>query len=190
MPPIWLTGISHSLNSAASWSSARRRMRSSRLILSWSESPVGIDGRELHKEFLLSLASHSLTGLHGVVGDLVVVALVADGGGEFRLPLEIFFPVIMEEAVQRFGAIFRRGGRFAVGASCARRKTGAKSNAARAQAASRFKWAGPSAEIGKRGIGMSVEHGGSVASSGEMCDRTISGKRENRRRACGREWSG
>ena len=64
---------------------------------------------------LCSRASSSLIGLHGVVGDLVVVALVADGRGKLGIVLEAVFPVVVEEIVERLAAVFKRGGRLAGG---------------------------------------------------------------------------
>ena len=69
----------------------------------------GIDGRELHQVFLLC-GEPVVDGLHGVVGNLVVVALVADGGGKLRFSFEVLFPVIVKQGVQRPGAFFGRGG--------------------------------------------------------------------------------
>ncbi len=70
----------------------------------------GIDGRELHQKILFG-GKPVVDGLHGVVGELVVVALVADGGSEFGLVLEVLFPVIVKDAMKGLGAIGGRGGR-------------------------------------------------------------------------------
>ena len=90
--------------------------------------PGGIDGRELHQVILLS-GEPVVDGAYGIVGDLVVVALVADRRSEFRLPLEVRLPVIVKECMQRPGAVLRRHrrsrGRLQLSA---KRNAGAKSN--------------------------------------------------------------
>ena len=61
----------------------------------------GIDGCEAHQEGLLAL-QFCVDGSHGVVVDLVVVALVADGGGKLGIVLEAIFPVVFEDCVEGF----------------------------------------------------------------------------------------
>jgi hypothetical protein len=100
MPPIWLTGISHSLNSAASWSSVNWRSSRSRLIFSWSVRPVvSMAARRIRKP---ARGPGFVIGLHGVVGDLVVVALVAQAGGKLGECGEVVFPVVGEDLVEGF----------------------------------------------------------------------------------------
>jgi len=41
-----------------------------------------------------------VVGLYGVVVDLVVVALVADGGCELGVVLEAVFPIVVEDGVE------------------------------------------------------------------------------------------
>ena len=40
--------------------------------------------------------------LHGVVGELIVVPVISDGGGKVGLVLEVIFPVVGEDGVERF----------------------------------------------------------------------------------------
>ena len=108
MPSIWLTGISHSLNSAASWSISKRRMQQVLAGLFLIGESRGIDGGEAQQKSLLA-GQLVVDGLHGVVGDLVVVALVADGGGELGIVLEVVLPVVVEEVVEGLAAVFKRG---------------------------------------------------------------------------------
>ena len=71
---------------------------------------VGIDGGKLEHE--VDLAGQPVVdGLHGVVGDLVVVALVAQGRSELGIMLEAVFPVVLKEGVEGLAAVFHRGGR-------------------------------------------------------------------------------
>ena len=55
MPSIWLTGISHSLKSAASWSSAMSRSSNSRLVFSPSLNPAGSIAASRSQKVLLPL---------------------------------------------------------------------------------------------------------------------------------------
>ena len=70
----------------------------------------GVDGCEFEEKILLG-REPLVDGLHGVVGDLVVVAVVADVGSELRESFEAGFPVVVKEVVEGFAAIFegRRG---------------------------------------------------------------------------------
>ena len=66
------------------------------------------DGGQAHDEGLLTLEP-KVEGLHGVVVDLVVVALVADGGGKLGIVLEAVFPVVAEDGVESFAVGLDRG---------------------------------------------------------------------------------
>jgi hypothetical protein len=71
------------LELAASWSSvnlAEEQLAADLLLVS---EPGGVDGGEAHEEVLLA-GQAVVVGLYGVVGDLVVVALVAEAGGKLR----------------------------------------------------------------------------------------------------------
>jgi len=71
----------------------------------------GVDGGEAEEEALFA-GQAVVEGLDGVVGDLVVVALVAERGGKLRVVAEVVLPVVLEEGVEVLAAVFeRRGGR-------------------------------------------------------------------------------
>ena len=67
----------------------------------------GVDGRETQQEILFArqLVVHRRDG---VVAGLVVVALVADDGGELGIVLEPVLPVVVEKIVEGFAAVFKR----------------------------------------------------------------------------------
>ena len=109
MPLIWFTGISHSLKLAASWSSANLRSSRSRLVFFLVREAGGVDGGQLH-EVVLFAGQSVVEGLDRVVGDLVVVALVAQCGGELGIVLELVLPIVLKESVESF-AICLDGGR-------------------------------------------------------------------------------
>ena len=108
MPSIWFTGISHSLNSAPSSSSVKLAHQQLVAGLLLVGQPGGIDRRQPHQEVLSSRASSSFTAFTRVVGDLVVVALVADERGKLGIVLEVVFPVVVEEVVERLAAVVKR----------------------------------------------------------------------------------
>ena len=85
------------------------RISRSRLVFSWSVKPVGSMAASCIRKFC-SRGEPVVDGLHGVVGDLVVVALVADGGGELGRVLEVVFPIVVKEVVEGLAAVFKGSG--------------------------------------------------------------------------------
>ena len=77
MPSIWLTGISHSLNSARLLVLFKLAHQQLLADLFLSVKPVGSMAAEAQQELLLA-RQPVVEGLHGVVADLVVVAHVAN----------------------------------------------------------------------------------------------------------------
>ena len=61
----------------------------------------GIDGRQAHQKALLA-GEAFVKGLDGVVGDLVVVALVAKRGSELRGVGETVLPVVFKDLIEGF----------------------------------------------------------------------------------------
>jgi hypothetical protein len=69
----------------------------------------GVDFAEA-AEVVAAAGELLVPGVDGVVGELVVEALVTDGGGEFGGVAEAVFPDLGEEAVEGFAAGFDVGG--------------------------------------------------------------------------------
>ena len=69
----------------------------------------GIDSGQAKLESLLA-GELVVDGRDGVVADLVVIAQVADGGGELGIVLEPILPVVVEEVVEGLPAVGKRGG--------------------------------------------------------------------------------
>ena len=78
-------------------------------VLFLLRQPGGIDGGETEQDSLFA-GQALVEGFDGEVADLIVVALVADGGGEFRGVLQALLPVLLEDGVEGFAAVFERSG--------------------------------------------------------------------------------
>ena len=110
MPPIWVTGISQSLKRTPSRSSS-----SSRTISSWLSAPArgsrSVDRLEAGEELALGLEVGEDRVLRAV-GELVVVALVAEDRGVLGLRAQGVFPLLVEQVGELLAArlhILRRG---------------------------------------------------------------------------------
>ena len=69
---------------------------------------IGIYGGEAHEEGLFA-GEAVVEGLHGVVGDLVVEALVAEGRGELGGMGEVIFPVVLKNLIEGLAIGFNGG---------------------------------------------------------------------------------
>jgi hypothetical protein len=65
-------------------------------------------------------------GLNGVISQLIVVPVVAEGRGKLRLVLELIFPVIGEDGIERLHAVVK--GKVLRGASTGRKREEGEKN--------------------------------------------------------------